>query len=136
MRALQLTVVIGQYQMAYHLPHATGSLTDTVRAWRDAYPSVVPLPHPSPRNNMWLKRNPWFAAEVVPALRARPNRSAFTAVLQAGQPFDMRARCFMRWRRIVRGCAAGRNAQVRPRRAAVRMCDIHDLSHVIAHMRQ
>ena len=71
MRALELTVVIGQYAMAYHLPHATGSLTDTVRAWRDAFPSVVPLPHPSPRNNIWLKRNPWFAAEVVPALRAR-----------------------------------------------------------------
>jgi uracil-DNA glycosylase len=71
MRALQLTVVIGQYAMAYHVPHATSSLTDTVRAWRDTFPSILPLPHPSPRNNMWLKRNPWFAAEVLPALRAR-----------------------------------------------------------------
>ena len=56
--------------MQYHLPDAKESLTDTVLAWRDHWPRVVPLPHPSPRNNIWLKRNPWFEAELLPALRA------------------------------------------------------------------
>ena len=68
---LQLTLVVGQYALAYHLPSARGSLTDTVLAWRDHWPAVVPLPHPSPRNNIWLKRNPWFGDEVIPALRMR-----------------------------------------------------------------
>lgn len=68
---LQLTVVIGQYAMAYHLPGVIGSLTEVVLAWRDHWPDVVPMPHPSPRNNGWLRRNPWFEAEVVPAVQAR-----------------------------------------------------------------
>ena len=69
--ALQLTLVIGQYALAYHLPEAKGSLTDVVRAWRDHWPAVVPLPHPSPRNNLWLRRNPWFEEELLPRLRRR-----------------------------------------------------------------
>ncbi|MDH5235385.1 MAG: uracil-DNA glycosylase family protein [Gemmatimonadota bacterium] len=68
---LQLTLVIGQYALAYHLPEAKGSLTDVVRAWRDHWPAVVPLPHPSPRNNLWLRRNPWFEEELLPRLRRR-----------------------------------------------------------------
>ena len=69
---IALTLVIGQYAMDWHLPDAaTGNLTETVRAWRDHWPAVLPLPHPSPRNNIWLKANPWFTAEVVPALQAR-----------------------------------------------------------------
>jgi uracil-DNA glycosylase len=68
---LQLLLVIGRYAVAYHLPDARASLTDAVRDWRRGWPHVLPLPHPSPRNNLWLKRNPWFAAEVLPALRAR-----------------------------------------------------------------
>ncbi|MGD8419318.1 MAG: uracil-DNA glycosylase family protein, partial [Gammaproteobacteria bacterium] len=40
-------------------------------AWRDSWPGVVPLPHPSPRNNRWLKRNPWFETDLLPELRAR-----------------------------------------------------------------
>ncbi len=47
------------------------SLTETVRAWRDYAPRHIPLPHPSWRNNSWIKRNPWFAEEVLPALQAR-----------------------------------------------------------------
>jgi uracil-DNA glycosylase len=46
-------------------------MTETVRAWRDFLPKVIPLPHPSWRNTAWLKRNPWFEAEVVPYLRER-----------------------------------------------------------------
>lgn len=68
---VKLTLVIGQYAMAYHLPQAGATLTDTVRNWRGHWPTVLPLPHPSPRNQLWLKRNPWFAAEVLPALRQR-----------------------------------------------------------------
>lgn len=67
----QLTVVIGQYAQAYHLPDAGASLTGVVQAWRKFWPDTIPLPHPSPRNNLWLKRNPWFENEVLPALRAR-----------------------------------------------------------------
>lgn len=66
-----LTLVIGKYAQAYHLPDHPGSVTDVVAAWRDHWPAVVPLPHPSPRNNMWLRRNPWFDLELVPALRDR-----------------------------------------------------------------
>jgi uracil-DNA glycosylase len=68
---LRLTLVIGQYAQAYHLPDAGGSVTSTVQAWRDHWPSVVPLPHPSPRNNIWLKRNPWFETDLLPMLSAR-----------------------------------------------------------------
>ncbi len=71
LRDLQLTLVIGQYAMRYHLPDAGATLTDVVRAWRTHWPAVLPLPHPSPRNNPWLKRNPWFEHEVVPALQER-----------------------------------------------------------------
>jgi uracil-DNA glycosylase len=69
---IELTLVIGQYAMAWHLPNATtGNLTETVRAWREHGLAVLPLPHPSPRNNIWLKANPWFEMEVVPALQER-----------------------------------------------------------------
>jgi uracil-DNA glycosylase len=71
MPQVQLTLVIGQYAMAYHLPRYKGSLTEAVKAWREHGPGLMPLPHPSPRNNGWLKRNPWFELEVLPALRAR-----------------------------------------------------------------
>jgi uracil-DNA glycosylase len=68
---LRLTVVIGQYAVAWHLPGSRGTLADRVGAWRDHGPALVPLPHPSPRNLLWLKRNPWFEAELLPRLRER-----------------------------------------------------------------
>ena len=71
LRQLNLTLVIGQYALAHHLPDETGSLTEVVQAWRKHWPDTVPLPHPSPRNNLWLKRNPWFDKELVPLLRDR-----------------------------------------------------------------
>lgn len=67
----QLTLVIGQYALAYHLPNEPGTLTEIVQAWHKYWPDTVPLPHPSPRNNPWLKRNPWFEQELVPCLQAR-----------------------------------------------------------------
>ncbi len=67
---LQLTILLGNYAIAYHLGrHST--LTDTVRAWQQHWPQLIALPHPSPRNNRWLARNPWFANEVIPALQQR-----------------------------------------------------------------
>ena len=72
---IELTLVIGQYAMDWHLPNVeTRNLTETVRDWRKHWPSVLPLPHPSPRNNIWLKANPWFEAEVVPVLRERVDK--------------------------------------------------------------
>lgn len=68
---VRLTLVIGQYAMAYHLPNAGASLTEAVQNWRSHGPKIMPLPHPSPRNNIWLKRNPWFEAEVLPDLQQR-----------------------------------------------------------------
>lgn len=67
---VQLTLVIGQYAQAYHLP-SNASVTETVRAWRTHWPHIVSLPHPSPRNNLWLKRNPWFEEELIPVLQTR-----------------------------------------------------------------
>jgi uracil-DNA glycosylase len=71
---VQLTVVIGQYAQAWHLPNAPKSVTDTVAAWEQFWPAVVPLPHPSPRNNIWLRRNPWFTSDLLPRLRDRVAR--------------------------------------------------------------
>ena len=71
MKKLQLTLVIGQYAQVYHLPRGGSSLTEVVQGWREFWPHTVPLPHPSPRNNLWLKRNPWFEEELIPVLRER-----------------------------------------------------------------
>ncbi len=68
---VKLTLVIGQYAQAYHFPDEQVALTELVQKWRSYWPVLVPLPHPSPRNNLWLKRNPWFADEVLPALQER-----------------------------------------------------------------
>lgn len=68
---IRLTLIIGQYAQAWHLPESRESLTARVAAWREFWPERVPLPHPSPRNNLWLKRNPWFEAELLPVLRQR-----------------------------------------------------------------
>ena len=68
---VQLTLVIGQYAQAWHLPGPSTSVTEAVAAWRQLWPAVVPLPHPSPRNNMWLRRNPWFDTDLLPVLREK-----------------------------------------------------------------
>jgi uracil-DNA glycosylase len=64
--------VIGQYAQKSQLGRQRqSSLTKTVAAWKDFIPAMLPLPHPSPRNNRWLKKNPWFGETVVPYLRQR-----------------------------------------------------------------
>ncbi|WP_105254309.1 uracil-DNA glycosylase family protein [Pseudoalteromonas sp. T1lg75] len=67
----QLTLVLGQYAMTYHLQKRYKTVTEAVLDWRSQWPETVALPHPSPRNNIWLKRNPWFEHEVIPNLQAR-----------------------------------------------------------------
>ena len=68
---VRLTLVIGQYAQAHHFGKTKTTLTALVKSWRDYAPDVVPLPHPSPRNNRWVRNNPWFEAELVPSLQAR-----------------------------------------------------------------
>jgi uracil-DNA glycosylase len=65
-----LTILVGGHAHRWHLENP-GPVTETVARWRDHAPRCFPLPHPSWRNTAWLKRNPWFEAEVLPALRAR-----------------------------------------------------------------
>ncbi len=70
-----LTLLVGRYAQAYYLGRAAGkSVVETVRAWRDHLPAYLPLPHPSWRTRSWATRNPWFEAEVIPALRAELRR--------------------------------------------------------------
>ncbi len=70
LKHVRLTLVIGRYAQAYHLPDASRlPLADVVRNRQAAWPRTVALPHPSPRNNLWLRRNPWFESELLPALR-------------------------------------------------------------------
>ena len=70
---IRLTLVIGQYAQKYHLGgQQKKSLTETVRAWRDYWKDgLIPLPHPSPRNNIWLRKNAWFEEEVLPTLKSK-----------------------------------------------------------------
>ena len=67
---VRLTLVLGMYAQAWHLGRDR-NVTEAVAAWREAWPERLALPHPSPRNRAWFKRNPWFETEVVPALRSR-----------------------------------------------------------------
>ena len=69
---IELTLLIGQHAQRHFLGRRRkGSLTETTRGWQDYAPQYFPLPHPSPRNTPWLKRNPWFERQLLPALRAR-----------------------------------------------------------------
>ena len=70
LRGVELTLVLGKYALAYHLGIA-GTVTEAVASWEEHWPSRVPLPHPSPRNQAWFKQHPWFEREVVPRLRER-----------------------------------------------------------------
>ncbi len=69
---IQFAVLAGAYAQRLHLGgRIQSTLTETVRSWREYAPRYLPLPHPSFRNNQWLKRNPWFETEVLPYLRKR-----------------------------------------------------------------
>lgn len=69
---VELTLLVGGYAQVWALgDRAKANMTETVRAWRDYAPDILPLPHPSWRNTAWLKKNLWFEAEVLPYLRQR-----------------------------------------------------------------
>ncbi len=72
---VELVVAAGRYAQDFHLgARNRKTLTETVRAWRDYAPSVVPVPHPSWHNNRWLQLNPWFESETLEYLRGRVRR--------------------------------------------------------------
>lgn len=69
---LELKILIGSYAIAWHLPEARRMrITDTVQQWQRWWPGTLVLPHPSGRNNGWLKQHPWFEAELLPRVRER-----------------------------------------------------------------
>lgn len=69
---VELTLLIGQYAQRWHLPETKKqTLTQTVENWRHYWPQQLPLPHPSPRNNIWLRKNSWFENEVIPVLQEK-----------------------------------------------------------------
>lgn len=70
LRDVELQILVGGHAHRWHLG-LRGPVTQTVAAWRDHAPRVFPLPHPSWRNSGWLKKNPWFEAELLPVLRRR-----------------------------------------------------------------
>ena len=70
--SIELTLVMGQYAQKSFLGNDRHrNLTETVKAWKEFGPGTLPLPHPSPRNNRWLKKNPWLDEELIPWLRKR-----------------------------------------------------------------
>jgi uracil-DNA glycosylase len=77
---VELALLVGQYALRWHLGGERGrNLTETVYDWRRYYdrkerPRLLPLPHPSWRNNAWIKRNPWFERDLLPVLRAETRR--------------------------------------------------------------
>jgi len=69
---IKLTLLIGTYAQSYYLSvNKKKTLTETVQNYRDYLPEYLPLPHPSPRNNIWLKKNDWFFTEIIPTLQKR-----------------------------------------------------------------
>ena len=68
---IELTILIGQYAQKYYLPENTLNVTETVQNYAKFLPHILPLVHPSPRNQLWLAKNPWFEQEVVPRLQQR-----------------------------------------------------------------
>lgn len=70
MKQIRLTLLIGSYAQSYYLgDKCKPTLTETVKEFRTFLPEFIPLVHPSPRNRIWQKRNPWFECEVVPFLQ-------------------------------------------------------------------
>ncbi|HEL2278189.1 TPA: uracil-DNA glycosylase family protein [Streptococcus suis] len=66
---LELTILVGNYAQTYYLEKSQRNLTERVKRADDYLPTYFPLPHPSPRNNIWQAKNPWFQAEIIPYLQ-------------------------------------------------------------------
>lgn len=72
MKNVELTLLVGQYAQEFYLgKNAKATLTENVKHFREYLPKHFPLPHPSPRNFLWMKRNPWFAEEALPVLKRK-----------------------------------------------------------------
>ena len=85
-----LTLLVGQYAQARYLAgRQKASLTETVESFRDYLPEQLPLPHPSWRSKIWMKKNPWFGRLLLPELRRR-----VAAALRSGAT-SSRSRCFL-----------------------------------------
>lgn len=70
--AVELTLVIGRYAIDWHVPeYSRSTVTAAVKSWSELWPGKLILPHPSPRNFRWLKSNPWFEDDIVPAVQER-----------------------------------------------------------------
>jgi len=70
LKKIEMTLLIGQYAQKYFLAERRKeNLTSTVKSWKDYSPEYFVLPHPSPRNNVWLRKNQWFEVELLPSLR-------------------------------------------------------------------
>ena len=67
----RLEVVIGAYALRRYVTDPGRTVAETVARWRERLPRQIVMPHPSPRNNRWLRLNPWFERETLPAVRAR-----------------------------------------------------------------
>ncbi|AWW33134.1 uracil-DNA glycosylase family protein [Echinicola strongylocentroti] len=75
MEEVRLTMLVGSYAQAYYLENRSRkTLTETVKNFHEYLPEYLPLPHPSPRNNIWQAKNPWFGEEVLPILKERVKR--------------------------------------------------------------
>jgi uracil-DNA glycosylase len=71
---VKLTLLIGQYAQKYYLKKTVcGTLTETVKNFEEYLPEYLPIPHPSPRNNIWLKKNEWFEKDLLPIMRQTVN---------------------------------------------------------------
>ena len=74
--SIQLTILLGRYAQKYVLgDRIKPTLTETVANWKEFRPAVLPMPHPSPRNNRWLKKNEWFESDVIPWLKRRVKKT-------------------------------------------------------------
>lgn len=72
MKEVRLTLLIGVYAQRYYLTdRSKKNLTETVKAYKEYLPDFFPLPHPSPRNRIWLKKNSWFSEDVLPHLKEK-----------------------------------------------------------------
>ncbi|MFC6199654.1 uracil-DNA glycosylase family protein [Ponticaulis profundi] len=81
---IEVTLLIGGYAQAWHLKDRyQGSVTRTVEHWQDYAPSVFPVPHPSWRNNAWLKKHPWFETDLLPELRAAIGRALSSSAAES-----------------------------------------------------
>ncbi len=71
LKKIELTVLVGRYAFEHKIGDRFATLTDAVATWDELLPKLIVLPHPSPRNNRWLAKNPWFERDTLPALRSR-----------------------------------------------------------------